>query len=129
MSIEFETSALIPATPEAIYAAWLDSTQHTAMTGGEADVNGEIGGAFTAWDGYIQGRNLELSPFKRIVQAWRTVDFSEEDVDSKLEVELSPEAEVTRLTLRHTDLPADGMKYKQGWQEAYFDPMMIYFGN
>jgi uncharacterized protein YndB with AHSA1/START domain len=29
MSARFTVSAVIPATPEAVYAAWLDSRSHT----------------------------------------------------------------------------------------------------
>jgi len=40
------------------------------MTGSPAHVDGDAGGAFSAWDGYIFGRNLELIPDQCIVQAW-----------------------------------------------------------
>jgi hypothetical protein len=31
------------------------------------------------------------------------------------------------ITLRHTNLPAHGMQYKQGWLESYFEPMAEFF--
>jgi len=71
----FKISAVIPAKPAVIYKAWLSTKGHTAMTGSSAKVNGKIGGKFTAWDGYIFGTTLELTPDQRIVQAWRTSEF------------------------------------------------------
>ncbi len=36
MSFEFTLSDIVPASPEKIYAAWLDSAAHAAMTGSKA---------------------------------------------------------------------------------------------
>lgn len=127
MSLEFEISAIIPATPDEIYAAWLDSAAHAAMTGGAANVNNQVGGRFEAWNGYISGTNLELEPGKRIVQAWRTVEFSEEEEDSRLEITLEAADGGTKLILRHTNVPPDGAGYEQGWFDNYFEPMKAYF--
>jgi uncharacterized protein YndB with AHSA1/START domain len=127
MSPAFEISTIISASPDRLYAAWLDSAQHSAMTGGSAQVSAEPGAAFTAWDGYIHGRNLELEPARRIVQAWRTAEFTPDEPDSRLEILFEPVEGGTRLTLRHSELPEHGMQYKQGWVEAYFDPIQAYF--
>jgi activator of HSP90 ATPase len=97
------------------------------MTGGLAHANAEIGVAFDAWDNYIRGRNLELEPDRRILQAWRTAEFTAEEEDSLLEITLVSEGIGTRLTLSHSNLPAHGEKYQQGWIEAYFEPMQAYF--
>jgi len=35
MGVSFEVTGVIPASPERVYAAWLDSVEHTAMTGYE----------------------------------------------------------------------------------------------
>ena len=127
MSIEFTITTIIPAPCAQVYHAWLDSAEHSAMTGGEAQVNAEIGVDFYAWDRYIKGRNLELEQDRRILQSWRTAEFAPEEADSLLEITLEPAQAGTHLTLRHTELPAHGMKYKQGWVEAYFEPMQVYF--
>jgi len=127
MAIEFEVSGMIPAAPELVYVAWLDSEKHTGMTGAEAPVPDMVGGTFHAWDGYIEGVNLELDPGKRILQKWRTSEFEETDEDSLLELLLEPVEEHTRLTIRHSKLPDHGMQYKQGWVDAYFTPMQEFF--
>src|SRR5512143_1193608 len=71
----FEISTVLPATPVRVYGAWLDARQHAALTDGAATCDAVVGGAFTAWDGYIQGTNRELVPHSRIVQSWRTTEF------------------------------------------------------
>jgi activator of HSP90 ATPase len=129
MSIEFEVSSVIDAPAQDIYTAWLNSQEHSAMTGGSAEVSAEIGGTFMAWDGYIKGTNLELQPGKRIVQSWRTVEFSDDEPDSQIEVIFEPQGDTTKVTLKHTNLPPHGKKYEQGWIEAYFEPMKEYFAN
>src|SRR5438045_1461546 len=106
MPFSFSVSDIIPATPQAIYDAWLDSADHASMTGGKpAQVSAEPGAEFTAWDGYITGRNLELEPNRRIVQSWRTSKFTAADADSQIEIVLEPTAGGTRGTVHHSNVP------------------------
>ncbi|MBT3188525.1 MAG: hypothetical protein HN736_03785 [Anaerolineae bacterium] len=127
MSIEFEVSDLIPASPDVVYTAWLDSDEHTKMTGGQAKVSAKVGERFEAWDGYIQGKNLELDSPKRILQNWRTSEFEDSENDSLLEILFEAEQDETRIVIRHSNLPEHGMQYQQGWVDAYFIPMKAYF--
>jgi activator of HSP90 ATPase len=129
MPLQFEISTIINAPANKLYDAWLDSTLHAAMTGGAAEVSAEVGGEFTAWDGYISGRNLELSPGKHILQAWRTVEFDESEPDSTLEIHFEQRGEQTKVTIRHSNLPPHGMQYEQGWVDNYFEPMKLYFSS
>jgi uncharacterized protein YndB with AHSA1/START domain len=127
MAIEFVVSTLLPATPEEIYHAWLSSEGHSKMTGSAATVSAEVGGEFDAWDGYIHGKNLELVPHKRIVQSWRTSEFSGDEPDSRIEITLEPAGKLTKLSLHHSGLPPHGGQYETGWVESYFEPMKEYF--
>jgi uncharacterized protein YndB with AHSA1/START domain len=128
MSESLKVSTVLPASPEKVYTAWLDSEAHGRFTGGKAEIDPTVGGAFTAWDGYIQGVTLELEPFRRILQSWRTDDFPAGSPDSRLEVLLEAVEGGTRITLVHTEIP-DGQsaEYKQGWLDYYFAPMGEYF--
>ena len=127
MKLNFEVSEEIRATPQQVYDAWLNSDQHSAMTGGEAIVSDLVGDSFTAWDGYIEGKNIELDPGSRIVQHWRTSEFEDSDEDSRLEIDFKARNGNTLVTIRHSNLPEHGMQYKMGWVENYFDPMKAYF--
>jgi uncharacterized protein YndB with AHSA1/START domain len=127
----FRMTAIIPAPPARVYAAWLDSKEHADFTGGHATIEPGVGGAHTAWDGYISGRHVELVPGKKIVQTWRTSEFPAEAVDSRLELQFEPRGpggNETTLTLIHTEIPVgQGALYKEGWGEHYFEPMRAYF--
>lgn len=131
MPESFETSEVIFATPKRIYEAWLDSGEHTNMTGGKADVSAEAGASFTAWDGYITGVNLELEPYRRIVQSWRTSEFPDGLPDSRLEIELGrTRDQLAGITviIKHTNVPdGQGDSLMRGWSESYFEPMKRYF--
>lgn len=141
MPYDFEVADTIPASPHDIYDAWLSSDGHAAMTGADAMVDPRIGGAHSAWDGYITGVTVELEPGRRIVQTWRTSEFEDEHEDSRIEVLLEPAGGAgtegegagatggTRVTIRHTNVPDGQLGYEQGgWQESYFEPMKAYFG-
>jgi uncharacterized protein YndB with AHSA1/START domain len=128
MTYEFEQSAVIPASPAAVFDAWMSNGGHTAMTGAAATVDATVGGEFTAWDGYITGRTLALEPPRRIVQSWRTSEFTAEDADSTIEVLLQADAGGTLLRLRHSNVPSEHRGYEDGgWESNYFVPMIAYF--
>jgi len=127
MAIQFTVSANLPASPKEVYDAWLTSKSHAAMTGSPARVTARPSSRFTAWDGYIEGKNLKLVPGRRIVQAWRTTEFAETDPDSQIDLKLEKSARGTKLTLRHTNIPGGQSDYKTGWSTCYFEPMKEYF--
>ncbi|MDG1334138.1 MAG: SRPBCC domain-containing protein [Crocinitomicaceae bacterium] len=129
MKETLELSTIIHATPETIYNAWLSSEGHTAMTGGEAECTNEVGDSYSAWDGYITGTNTKLTPHSTIEQTWRTSEFSEDDEDSHLIVQLKEHASGTEVTLIHTNIPEGQTQYENGWKEHYFAPMGDYFND
>jgi activator of HSP90 ATPase len=129
MPENIELSTFLPGTtPEQLYRAWLDGELHSSMTGSAAQVDPQVGGRFSAWDGYISGTNLAFEPFRRIVQSWRTTEFPADSPDSHLEILFEAEEGGTTVRLAHTAIP-DGQAgdYLQGWQEYYFEPMREYF--
>lgn len=127
MQNEFNLTTVFPVNSRQVYRAWLDSDQHSEMTGGAAEVSNVEGNSFTAWDGYIFGKNITLEPYHRIVQSWRTEDFKDSDEDSTLEILLKDTPRGCRLTLIHSNIPDDQPDYKEGWKENYFQPMQEYF--
>ncbi len=128
MPYTFTLTTTIPASPQEIYEAWLDSLGHSEMTGGEATMSDEIGAEVSAWDGYISGRNLALIPSERIVQSWRTSEFGDEHEVSVVTVVLERVGDDTLLTLEHSNVPDEHRSYEEGgWQSNYFEPMVAYF--
>lgn len=130
MPYAFVLTATFPVTANEVYEAWLDSRSHSAMTGGEAIMSDALGDEVSAWDGYITGRNVELVPGRRIVQSWRTDNFTDEQADSIVSVTLEDAPDGgTLLTLIHSNVPDDQRSYEEGgWQTHYFEPMQEYFG-
>lgn len=128
MSENLDLSVELPATPQQVYEAWLDSAAHGQFTGSPAQIDPRVGGKYTAWDGYITGETTTLEPYRRILQTWRSSEFPEGAEDSLLEVLLAEIPGGTKLTLRHTNIP-DGQSgmYEEGWRDYYFKPMLAYF--
>src|ERR1700680_640184 len=130
MQYAFTLTTTIPASAQEIYEAWLDSLAHSQMTGSEAIMSDEVGAEVEAWDGYITGRNLELTPGERIVQSWRTSEFTDEHEDSIITLTLEEVADGTLLTLVHSNVPDGQRSYeKSGWRTNIFEPMKLYFGD
>ena len=125
--MDFTLTTQIKATPKQIYKSWLSTQRHSKMTGSPAYVSDKVGDTFKAWEGYITGRNIELEPYARIVQSWRSSNFEDNESDSQIEVLLSENGEETILTLKHTNVPESGEHYKDGWNKHYFEPMQHYF--
>jgi activator of HSP90 ATPase len=125
--MEFILKTNFNTTAKKIYETWLSSEGHTKMTGGSAIISDKIGDKFIAWDGYIEGENIDLEPNKRIFQTWRTSQFDKNEEDSQIEVLLDEVNGKTEFTLIHTNLPESGEQYKQGWEDHYFEPMRKYF--
>jgi uncharacterized protein YndB with AHSA1/START domain len=121
-------SEVIPASRHAIYAAWLDTRQHSAFTGDAAVIEPAIGGRHSTFGGYASGTMLELEPHRRIVLSWRSTEFPEGSPDSRLEVTLEDTAGGTLVTLLHTQIPeGQGDRYKESWIQYYLEPLKRYF--
>jgi activator of HSP90 ATPase len=127
MPVRFEIKVVLPATPKEVYNAWLSSNKHGQMTGGKVSIKPLNGTDFSAWDGYITGKNIELFPYKKIVQSWRTTDFEDSDPDSQIEIHLNEHGSDCELTLIHTNIPDHQPDYEEGWKDNYFIPMKNYF--
>jgi activator of HSP90 ATPase len=105
MKNEFRMMAIFNTNAETSYKAWISTQGHSSMTGSPAKVDGNINGAFTAWDGYIWGTFLELEENKKIIQGWRTSEFPEDAEDSIVEIVLEDKNSKVTLTLNHTNIP------------------------
>ena len=127
MKESFELRVTFNVKPSVIYEAWLNSEEHSKMTGGEASCSHEIGGTFFAWDHYISGTNKSLKINEEIIQSWRTEEFKETDEDSELIIKLKEVKDGCELTLIHTNIPEAQTQYKQGWIDNYFIPIKNYF--
>jgi|TARA_B100002003_G_scaffold250163_1_gene288589 uncharacterized protein YndB with AHSA1/START domain len=62
-TVTFRTSA------HEVYEALMDSARHSQFTDSNCTISREVGGRFSAYDGYIEGVNIELVPDRKIVQS------------------------------------------------------------
>ncbi|MGD0645809.1 MAG: SRPBCC domain-containing protein [Candidatus Bathyarchaeia archaeon] len=121
---------IIPASPKEVYEAFVDVKKHSKFTGSKATGKPVVGGKFTAWDGYIFGKYLELDDGKRIVQEWTTTDWPKDYPPSKLELTFCKVPEGTELLMVHSNVPKEQAdETADGWIEWYWNPLKEYFSN
>ncbi len=121
---------IICASPIQVFEALVNSNLHSDITGSPATGEAKIGEKFTAWDGYIFGKHLKLTPGRKIVQEWTTTDWPENAKPSHLEITLTKDKGGTKLKMVQADVPKeDADSYADGWITYYWKPMIDYFNH
>jgi activator of HSP90 ATPase len=115
------------ASPQRVYEALLDAKQFSAFSGMPAEINREVGGSFSLFNGHIVGRNVELVPNQRIVQAWRTADWPA-GAYSIARFDLKAQGSGTHLVFDHIGFP-EGLRdhLAEGWEGHYWERLKKYF--
>src|SRR5215469_11665369 len=126
---------MFKASPKRIYDALTDANQFQKiqLIGGEiaakdleakpAVISTQAGGTFILFGGYIVGRQIELVPNQRIVEAWREITW-EAGVYSIVRFELKEQGVGTKLIFDHTGFPVGaGEHLAVGWKSNYWDPL------
>jgi activator of HSP90 ATPase len=81
------------------------------------------GGTFKLFGGHIVGRQVELVPNERIVQAWRVVDWPA-GVYSIVRFELVDQGPETQIVFDHTGFPNGQAEHlAEGWRSNYWAPL------
>jgi activator of HSP90 ATPase len=113
----------LQASPQRIYEILLDSKLFAAFSGEAAEIGREEGSSISMFGGVIVGRNIELVPGQRIVQAWRPKYWSP-GAYSVVRFKLKAQDSHTKLILDHTGFPqGDFASLDSGWHEKYWDPL------
>jgi uncharacterized protein YndB with AHSA1/START domain len=74
----------------------------------------------------ISGRNVELVPGERVVQAWRAGNW-EPGAYSAARFTLQPQGEGTLLSFDHSGFPENqGEHLEAGWHANYWEPLKKY---
>jgi uncharacterized protein YndB with AHSA1/START domain len=120
-------TAVIPASPAAVYEALATSKGHRAFTGEPASISPKVGGRVSAYDGWCLAKNLTLVPGKKIVQGWRAADWPE-GAQSKVTYILKASKTGTTLSFTQTGIPAAHYEdMKGGWPEHYWVRLQAHF--
>ena len=117
--------AVFKASPEDVYALLMDSKKHSMFTKSKAVISKKEGGAFSAYDGGLRGKNVKLIPGKMIVQLWRC------DMKGWPKKHFSVAVfffnkfrKGTRLDFIQTDVPEECYgEISKGWKKFYWQPM------
>jgi activator of HSP90 ATPase len=115
--VEFDVSC------REVYELLMDGEKHAAFTGAPCTMSREVGGKYTCYGDYIEGKNLKVVPDKKIVQTWVGKDFPEGAV-SKVTFEFVDDGGKCKLIFTHEDVPVDLTEgIEKGWKEHYWDKM------
>jgi activator of HSP90 ATPase len=126
------------ASPERVYTALTDTKQfdriidlsgirQSGMLPPQANkptqVSAEAGSPFVLFGGYITGRQIELVPNVRVVQAWRAANWSP-GVYSIAKFELVKQGAATKVVFDQTGFPKGaGKSLAAGWHKHYWEPL------
>jgi len=110
-----------------VWLALTNSEDIAAWGGGPAKMNAKEGAAFSLWGGDIHGKNIEVIPKKKLVQAWYGGDWPK---PSKLSILLREKKGVTEIKITHAGVPAGEFEdISEGWRDYYLGPMKEYLEN
>ncbi len=116
------------STPHDLYEMIMDSKKHARFSGASAKMSKKVGGKFSAYGGWIEGKNLKLIPDRLIIQEWRGEDWPTGHF-SKVMFLFTKTKTGTKLTFGHTKIPADKAAHiNTGWKEQYWDKMKVFSG-
>ena len=111
----------------ALYELYMDGEKHSIATGAPADISPTEGTNYSAHSGYITGKNLQLITNRLIVQSWRAMSWSADDIDSTFIIYLEPQGADTLLHAIHANLPDSAAEsIDAGWHKMYWEPWRLY---
>ncbi len=122
---------IFPASPLRVYECYLDEDEHGDITGGEAEIEAEEDGIFSAYDGYATGTILELEIASLIVQTWRANEKDwPADHFSEIKIVLQDHPDGCLMKFSQKGIPATHYDaIAKGWMEFYWEPMEEHLQN
>ncbi len=120
-------TVVLKASPEQLFAMYLDPAAHASFTGAAVTISPQAGSEFQAFGGVLTGAMLAVIEPRLIVQAWRSSQFRAEDCDSTLILSFSRAPAGGRIDLIHLDVPDhDFAGVTEGWEKYYWTPWRKY---
>jgi activator of HSP90 ATPase len=87
------------------------------------EISSEVGGAFSLFGGYVNGRHLELVLNQRIVQAWRSEGWKPGEY-SIVRFTLVDDSVGSKIIFDHRGFPPGTAEHlAEGWRANYWTPM------
>ncbi|HEY6951939.1 MAG TPA: SRPBCC domain-containing protein [Bacteroidota bacterium] len=105
-----------------LYDLYMNPKKHAHISGGPVKVSGRVGAKFSAFGGYITGRNLHLVKNRLIVQSWRGSDWKKSDLDSTFVIHLEQKGKDVILLATHANVPDKHVPgITKGWHKHYWN--------
>jgi len=105
----------------------MNGEKHSVATGAPAQITNTEGSIFSAHNGYITGKNLQLIKDKLIVQTWRAQSWSSDEPDSTFILHFEPQGNDTLLHVVHANVPTNAFDdLNSGWHKMYWEPFRLY---
>src|SRR3954462_8658593 len=105
----------------------MKADKHSFISGGPVRITEKEGDPFSAHQGYITGKNLQLVKGKLIVQSWRAQSWSADEVDSTFILYLEQKGTGVLLTMTHPNIPeAQVASVDKGWFDHYWNAWTQY---
>jgi uncharacterized protein YndB with AHSA1/START domain len=111
-----------------VYRVLTDARQFAEVTGaGPVTLSADAGEPFSLFGGHITGRNVELVPDRRLVQAWRAGSWPD-GVYSIVNFGLEDDGPgATKLLFDHAGFPDEAHdELAAGWVKMYWEPLKRY---
>lgn len=121
-TIKFKTDAVD------LYNCIMNARIHSSFTGDETIIEDKEGTLFSAFGGYITGKNIVLERGKKIIQTWRAEEEDwPADHFSEVTFLFTPVEGGCQLDFHHTTIPEHVFdRIEKGWHEYYWEPLKIY---
>lgn len=124
--------AVIGASPEQVYECLTSGEIFAAVTGQPAQMSDRAGEPFRLFGGRVEGRQVDLVPGERVVQAWRFggahPEAWEPGVYSIVRFSLRAEGAATRFVIDHDAIPPESQdRIELGYPSFYQGPLIRYF--
>lgn len=114
----------IEAPVDKVWKSLIEPAEIDGWGGGPAVMDDKVGAEFKLWDGDIHGKNIEVTPSKKLVQEWFGGEWDEPSI---VTFKLSEKDGETDLELLQTDVPdAEAKEIEDGWREYYLGPLKEY---
>ena len=127
MAKTIQQTARFTVPPEVLFNTYLDSKKHSAATNSKASISRRVSGKFSAFHGMLQGRTLAIAPRRMIVQAWRSSDWNQAELDSILILTFSKIRGGGQIDLVHANIPDHAYPgIRRGWPKYYWRPWKAY---
>jgi activator of HSP90 ATPase len=114
-------------TAKAVYSLYMDAKKHALISGAPAVISAKEGTKYAVHGEYIKGKTLQVIKDKLIVQSWRAIDWTKDDVDSTFIIHLEQKGKNVELQAIHANIPDQTVKsIGKGWFDHYWNPYKQY---